>query len=195
MSVFKIPHNEMNQHQRNRSELDIAVRSLDRAQIELEDHMFHAIEGRARIKMLRERIVRLEAEYAALPAPAEQISWLRKVVAYVRDAFSSSPSDQPAQNAFHIVGASAVTDCHYCKHIQTADWVACSEQEYIELQADPLYDLFKGPFGVAPPPAAQPMLYKPKDCASNGGGWALCSNTFYLANQKNGELDFVEASD
>lgn len=194
MQIFKKPFSEQSDFERNTSKLEEARLSLDKARIDLEDHLFHAQETKTRVRMLETRIERLIKERELLPAPAEQLSWLRKVVLYVRDAFSNR-SGQPAIGAFQIVGSSAVSEYHFCKHIQTAEWVPCSQQEYIELQGDPLYDLFKGPFGVEPPTAERPMLYKPKDCSSNGGSWALCSRTFYRANEKNGEIDFVEASE
>lgn len=195
MSVFKKPFNEQTQHQRNASKLDEALLNLDKARVDLEDHLFHAQETRTRVRMLENRIERLKAERELLGAPAEQISWLRKVVPYVRDAFSNMQPNSNATGKFQIVGATPAENYFFCKHIKEDNWVACTEQEYIELQEDPLYDLFRGPFGLQPPPVAQPMLYKPKNESSTGGAWALCSHTFYRANEKNSEIDFVSASE
>lgn len=193
MAIFKKPFNEQSDFERNTSKLEEARLSLDRARIDLEDHLFHAQETKTRVRMLETRIARLMKERELLPAPTEQGGWLLRAVLYVRDAFAVQ-GNRSAQSEFHLVGATEV-QCFFCKHIQSSRWVSCTEQEYIELQSDPLYDLFKGPLGLQPPPAGQPMLYKPKGNSSNGGSWALCSQTFYRANQKNSEIDFVDVSE
>lgn len=193
MPIFKKPFSEQSCLERNVSKLEEARLSLDKARINLEDYLFHVQETKTRVRMLELRIARLMKERELLPAPTEQGSWLRRAVLYVRDAFAAQ-RNRSAESEFHLVGAAGV-QCFFCKHIQSSRWVSCTEQEYIELQSDPLYDLFKGPLGLQPPPAGQPMLYKPKGNSSNGGSWALCSQTFYRANQKNSEIDFVDVSE
>ena len=190
MSVFKKNYLDMNHHQRHEHDLEEARVSLHKAGKQLEDHLFDVSQDRARIKMLRERIARLEDAYAALPAPAEQVSWLRKAVMHVRDAFAKPA---PASLASFEQLPDGVTE-HYCRHINESAWVHCTRQDYIELRVDPLYDTIAIPAGKYPPDIGifQTLRYKPADEASKDGGWAVCSHTFWLLNYKSSGLEFSQ---